>query len=733
MFNNGGKQKGHTVFKGKRKEVFDEDRPRNIGARILRIKSHPRIDKNRSRGVYFRKVPAEEFINTRRIRMNRWIGCFSFFCVFVLFLPGPIPAQENAGANDSVTMLEEVVVTATRQKEEISSVPANVSVITESDIENSPARDVPELLRTSAGVHVNDISGNRRSYTVDLRGFGETAALNTLVQVDGRRINQADLSGTDWTLIPLDRIERIEIARGGRGSVLYGDNSGGGVINIITKEGRDFQAKVEAAGGSYDTWKTDAQVSGSQKSLSYAVSGSYLSSDGYRDNSDTRAKDVGVNLGYFASDSIKLNLSSGYHEDKTGLPGAITESEFDSGVSRTDTLRPYDYTDVEDYYVKGGPEIYFWNNSLFKIDMSFRNRESLFFSSFTGGTYTGNTEINSVSASPQLVFRENIFGLDHNLTVGMDYVADEEDIVNTSSYTGTDRFELKKKNYGFYIHEELNATEKLSISGGYRYDKAEFTFEPSTPDETEASEDLYTAGASYKYKENSQVYFSFSRSFRYPVLDEFFNFQYNTIDTEMKPQTSDNYELGVKHAFSDSLYGNINIFRIDTEDEILYNPTAGLFGANENLDAETQRDGIEIMLTKDFDSLQLKGTYSYTDATIEGGQFDGNDFPGVPEHQASLTSTFYLMKNLTLALNGVYVGERPFISDFANDFEDQDDYFVANAKVQYQWKRMNAYLKVNNLFDKEYSEYGVLNSFLTERAYYPSPETNFLLGFSLEL
>ncbi len=49
---------------------------------------------------------------------------------------------------------------------------------------------------------------------MDLRGYGETGPYNTLVLVDGRRVNEIDLSGVDWTQVPLNQIERIEIVRG---------------------------------------------------------------------------------------------------------------------------------------------------------------------------------------------------------------------------------------------------------------------------------------------------------------------------------------------------------------------------------------------------------------------------------------------------------------------------------------------------------------------------------------
>ena len=252
-------------------------------------------------------------------------------CLFIasMLVPFVVSAEE-----ETVT-LSEVVVTATRYEEQVSGVPAHVSVITKEDIQNSPAQNIPELLKTETGVHVNDIAGNNRNYTVDLRGYGETASSNTLVLVDGRRINQADLSGVDWTEIPLERVERIEIIRGGRGSVLYGDNASGGVINIITKEGYlPKKATGELAAGSYGTFKANASVDAKYDDLSVSLMGKYLTSDGYRDNSNTEAKDAGFNATYHVRDFLRIDFSSGYHKDNTGLPGALKESDFAAGASK---------------------------------------------------------------------------------------------------------------------------------------------------------------------------------------------------------------------------------------------------------------------------------------------------------------------------------------------------------------------------------------------------------------
>ena len=317
------------------------------------------------------------------------------------------------------------------------------------------------------------------------------------------------------------------------------------------------------------------------------------------------------------------------------------------------------------------------------------------------------------------------------MVAGFDFFDSTEDITNSSLYFGSlsvGNFDLEKKNYGVYAHDDLYLNEQLSLSGGYRHDWVKYEFSPSAPDSSSMDEDLFTTGINYRFGKHSHVFVNFSHSFRYPVIDELFSFFTNTINTELRPQTSDDFEIGLRHNFTDTLYGSVNFFRIDTTNEIFFNP---IDYQNENFDGKTRRDGVELSLTRVFDRIRVTGNYTYLQTDIQDGQFSGNEIPGVPTHKASLDTRINLGWGFALGLNGIYVGQRYFESDFPNSFDKQDDYTVFNTRLDYTCKKFSAFITVNNIFNEEYSEYGVLGGYPLEQAYYPSPTTNFLVGISI--
>jgi len=122
---------------------------------------------------------------------------------------------------------------------------------------------------------------------------------------------------------------------------------------------------------------------------------------------------------------------------------------------------------------------------------------------------------------------------------------------------------------------------------------------------------------------------------------------------------------------------------------------------------------------------------------IRTGSFKGNEIPNVPYHKATLSTDLELWKSFSAIFSGIYVGERRFISDFDSSLSRQKGYIVVNSKFRYRFEKVAVFLDINNIFNKNYSEYGVrsynLITFEPEKAYYPSPDRNFLVGLSVDL
>jgi len=129
-------------------------------------------------------------------------------CFILLFL---LPYL--ASAQQGPYKLDEVVVTASRIPTPLVDAPANVSIITDKDIEEMGATSITDIFKQEPGVFTTNLLNNHKQLQVDIRGSGETAPSNVLFLIDGRRINSIDMSGADLSQISLEMIERVEIYR----------------------------------------------------------------------------------------------------------------------------------------------------------------------------------------------------------------------------------------------------------------------------------------------------------------------------------------------------------------------------------------------------------------------------------------------------------------------------------------------------------------------------------------
>jgi len=655
-------------------------------------------------------------------------------------------AQETEEKEEKEVVLEEVVVTATREKREMSKVPANVTVITEKDIKNSNAKTILDLLRTEEGIVVKDLLGIGKAQ-VDLRGFGETGPLNTLVLVDGRRVNEIDLSGVDWTQIPLDRVERVEIVRG-TGSVLYGDNAVGGVINIITKTPAEkLTARAGNIFGSYGRFSGEASLGGGHENIAGSLFVSYDSTNGYRDNNEFRTRDVGGKLVFDPTEYLSFNLSGAHHRDEFGLPGPLSEARL--AIDRRAARNPFDEAETVDQYVNLGGNWDMGEYGRIVADVSYRDREGE--DDFISSSSATERELQTFSFTPRYSWSGSLFDRGNTFIAGVDIYASNLDV---DFFFGTPLVpsgltDIERDSYGFYVSNDFSILENLIFSLGARHERVQydlkqedFLFGLAPLDDTiRDRENAYSVGLTFLYTERSSLFARVNRSFRFPLTDELVLFDFFTgrilLNPDIKPQRGCHYELGIRHFYAPDIEAlrflnadveaRATLFRAEIRDEIFLNFATF---TNEN-HPETLHQGVEIGSKVDlFKRLTLFGNYTFEKATFQDDPFETNDIPAVPRHKANLGFRIYdIIPGLIFSATYNFVGSSFVISDQANQFDKLSKYYTVDARISHEWQWFKAFVGVNNITNRQYSEYAVLGGFPTVRNFYPAPERNWVAGF----
>lgn len=204
-------------------------------------------------------------------RVIRWAVCPLLFCVPCV--------QADEGDTPAATLLDTVIVTASRAPQPLDQALASVSVITRADIERLQAVDLIELLAGLPGVSLSNNGGAGKETSLFLRG---TESDHVLVLIDGIKVGSATSGKAALEQIPLDQIERIELVRGPRSS-LYGAEALGGVLQLFTRRGDGDAGLVptlSVMGGDRGSATTEAGLRGSVGPAWYAASLSGHSTDG---------------------------------------------------------------------------------------------------------------------------------------------------------------------------------------------------------------------------------------------------------------------------------------------------------------------------------------------------------------------------------------------------------------------------------------------------------------------
>lgn len=596
-------------------------------------------------------------------------------------LSGVSAFASDPAAIDSLINLKGVVVSANRINVNRNSVPLTISVIDRDEIEASSesallpvlSERVPGLFVTQKGITGFGVSAGSAG-TVNIRGVG--SGNKVLMLFDG----QPQWAGVFGHSLPdtyvASDVDRVEVIRG-PGSLLYGSNAMGGVVNIITRrhkqEGRRTQARVMY--GSFNTQKYMVNNGYNIGKFSSFISINHDRTDGHRPNSDFHITNGFANLGYTINDHYKVTGDVSLAKSKFQNPGKITAPILDN---KMDILRGTTSFALENKYDKmSGALRLFYNWGNHEINDGYNPGEKPL-------TYLFRSDDHNVGV---LLYESFRLFKGNTFTVGIDYK-------NWGGHAWNDnddgsKSELVDKTVNEtagYVIMQQDFFDMLSLNAGVRYEH----------NSTFGGEWVPQGGVTVRPFEGNTIRASVSKGFRSPNIREMYMF--GAANPDLKPENMINYEVAVGQHFLDgNLFAEVTAFYIDGKNMI---SSVSINGdnrppfKNRNVGTFTNK-GIEFEARYQIcKNLNADMNYSYLHMK--------KPIPGAPEHKFYVGAT-YMPGRFTFNVNvqsifGLYTDDA---------CTKQEDFTTLNAKAAYRFgsrdKGLNLFVKGENLTAARYS------------------------------
>lgn len=622
-----------------------------------------------------------------------------------------------ASENDTQTFtLDQMIVTATRYEKEDVDVPASTVILTAKDLEESGADNLATALSKVSGLAYKQFGPGGSSMgtminEVNIRGVSN----GTLILVNGNPVSWRGRYNLD--AFPIENIERVEIVKGG-GSVLYGSEAMGGVINIITK--KKANNNVTVGYGNFGQQKYNVNVGDEKFNVSYnsenwnsvkGVSNNDVTAGSTRTDANDIMKD-NIAIGYNFNEN--LNLSYNYHETE------VSYDKFWTDVKGTVAANVGDQLNGRKYSTKQHIAQINYKDENFKASTYFnKNNIGAFGPTYftnAGSITSGNYDTNEMNQTYGLDLQKNWEINDKVKAIfGVTY---QDEYYDTSTYKSGGDYE--RNNWAIYGQWEqvLNDKNTMLLS-------ARETWTTGAPGNQNYSNFSAAGQLIHALGENSNIYASVGQSFIMPTFAQ----MYGSTDTALpnpglQPQTGINYEMGWKkvadsHSWKAAIYHieiTDNISYTMSKDNTIYQYTNEDFrntGLEVTCDIQGE-DGWSYNWGVNYGDPQSKSTgvtskKPYWDRKFGRLQLSG----GIKYHKDKwLTS-----------LTGSYLGERVGTPSTAHS-EEIKPYFLTTLSTKYQVnKNSDITLTMDNILDRND------NLSHTGGSYYATP-FNYLLSYT---
>jgi iron complex outermembrane recepter protein len=725
---------------------------------------------------------------------------------------------------DDIRALSPTVVTATRVEQNSFDLPVSIDVVEKKDLVGQLGMTLSESLIRVPGITAQNRTQMAQDPQISTRGFGARSTFGVRgvrVYVDGIPLSTPDGIATPGN-IDLGSLKSIEIMRGPFSS-LYGSSSGG----IIQLRTQDPSTELDVGGGylfgSYDTNKSNSYATGTTKDIGYYMSYSNFSSDGYRKYSENEKDQATIKFQTKINENTKITALFNWIDQKANDPGGLTAAEVRASrtIASANNLAQLARVQRDNKQIGFNIEHKFNENNFLNLItyMGERNNLQYLYSAvYLNSAYRIPLATSFSPAGRASSIARDFWGTDlrftntgrilerpYQVSFGMAYGYQNDHRTDDMAYngnqlTGSANYNLRNEkniadNFDQYAQAQWSALSNLDLHGGVRHTKVTFENQDGiigTVNTATGSSGFATREARLTFKNNNgsgkvshekttpvigatlkitptfNVYGNFGKGFETPT---FIEMAYSDItglgpNLNLKPSTSDNYEVGSKFFIGNNVKFNIAAFKTNTKNEIVTYDSNTAYSVFTNA-GDTQRKGFELS----GDAALPNNFNFYTSLTYLDAQFksdfrtqttstafepvsgnsatslatainpidyvttttvkNGNKISGTYRQQIYAELSYkYPSLGFYAALEG-----RSNSRVWANDSNTAyaAGYAIYNLRAGFEqriqnWK-ISEFARIENIFDKDYVG-SIRNNDSNSRFYETAPGTNYLLGIN---
>ena len=607
-----------------------------------------------------------------------WLPAAVFTAVAALLASGAAAAPADSL---EIYTIDEVEVRATRVGMPLGNIPPAVDVAEPEQVSLSDANSATDAIGYLPGVFVEK-TGDFGQADVSIRGLGDTGR-RVMILVDGHPVKSGLTGATLTQSLTLSGIDQIEVVRT-PGSVIYGSDALGGVVNIVTAPPSSrFTIRANATYGSHSTYKVSALNSARVHGVGYVLSIDRRQSDGHLDNSAYSGNDVLAKV-TAKSGRTEVSFLAKYYDGRKEEPAATTDPPDTESDFWSDQRRGA--LDFEISSRVGG------GKSTLKLYSEFGNYE------FSDGWHSKDRY------QGLMAYQTRFVGEIVLLNGGVDFRQQHGEVLSP------DPGEWSKHEYGFYCLAQFFIRSAAVATAGLRINVDEVAGTTPAPH----------LGIVYDVSESTTLRGSVSGGFRSPQIDELYMFDFSNSD--LGPETVWSFEFGATQRFKDKARLTASLYRINGRDfiELVEQRGHGHRQVYENV-GEIAFTGLEATLSiTPHSSFESRVSYGYLDP--------GEHTAGRPGNKVDARGILRLDRYSLLA-DLQYVGDY-----YAADGREEPigDYLVVNARLSrfIAWD-FDVFVSVENISDEEYDIYTVVPG--GKSGLYRMPGRRFLVGVTYNL